>query len=967
MNIEFSELALYLHSSSGSPVCRSSSRKLTIIGWWQRLYIISVGNLEILAQNRFTNKLTHYCTEVTFVAQQAPEIRFEKYRLTNGLQVIFHIDRKLPVTHVNIWYHVGSKNEKPGRTGFAHLFEHMMFQGSKHADGEYLTYAEAAGANLREGGVNGTTSFDRTNYFETVPSESLEYALWLESDRMGFLTDALTQEKLDKQRSVVKNERRQSYENVPYGRALQMIFENLFPKGHPYSWLVIGSQEDLDAASLDDVKGFFHTFYTPNNCSLVISGDYDEREARRLVEQYFGPFAPGPALERTQLWVPRLDGEKRIEVFDRVPQERIYLIWPSVPYFHSGDAELDLASRILSQGKNSRLYKALVYDRQIASDVSAFNYSLEMSGVFGVVATVRPGHATDEVVRVIDDEFARFAETGPTDDELLREKAKQEFDFVSGLERIGGFGGKADLLNQYNTFLGEPGYFQEDYDRYQVLSAAGIRDAVQRHLSSKGRLSVTFLPETSERSDVPDLDRSHAPQFGSKRAFHPPLFSSRQLDNGLTVIVTERPELPKVAVSLMVKSGSAADPASRPGTAWMTTEMLDEGTTSRSALEIQAELDRMGTALYTAAETEVSHISLETLKRNLMPSLDLLADLAMSPVFPPDELERQRKRRLDGILQERHNPPVIARRVFRIALFGGHHPYGRDLAGSEASITSLRREDLEEYYQAYWKPNNSAIVYAGDITMDEAIHCTRKVLDGWSIGTVPEGSIPVIPPPEKVRIYLVDRQDAVQSQIRIGSIGPKRANPDYHAIELMNAILGGAFTSRLNLNLREDKGYTYGAYSNFSYGRDLGLWSCGAGVQTQFSKESVSEFLKELTEISQAKPLTHKELETAKANITRGFAQRFETLGRLVDQVADTVSHDLPLSEITSYEKAIEEVTLEQTQAVARKYINPSRIIAVLVGDIKKIEPRILELGAGTVEVVDVDAKPVRKAIQESE
>ena len=610
------------------------------------------------------------------LAQKAPEIKFEKYRLANGLQVILHQDRKLPVAHVNLWYHVGSKNEKERRTGFAHLFEHMMFQGSKNADGEYISFIEKAGANLREGGVNGTTSFDRTNYFETVPSESLEYALWLESDRMGYLTDVLTQQKLDNQRDVVKNERRQSYENVPYGRAFQMIFENLFPKGHPYSWLVIGSQEDLSAASVDDVKEFFRTYYTPNNCSLVIAGDFETEEAKRLVEKYFGPIEPGPSLERPRLWIPRLDGEKRIVVADRVPQERVYVIWAAPAYFQSGDAELDLASRILSQGKNSRLYKTLVYDKQIASDVSAFNSSLEISGVFGVVATARPGHSLEEIEKVIYDEIARFAQDGPQAEELMREKAKQEFDFVSGLERVGGFGGKSDLLNQYNTFLGSPDFFQKDYDRYQKCSETQIRDVVRQYLDTRNRLVVSFVPEQSDRPKVSEIDRAKTPDLGAKKPFQPPTFSSQKLPNGLTVVVSERHELPKVAVGLVLRTGATADPAPEPGVAWMTAEMLDEGTTLRSALQIQAELDRLGSSLHTSAGSESSEISLETLKKNLKPSLQLMADLVLHPSFPEEELERQRKQRLDSILQERNSPPAIASKVFRSALFGEQHPLG---------------------------------------------------------------------------------------------------------------------------------------------------------------------------------------------------------------------------------------------------------------------------------------------------
>ena len=891
---------------------------------------------------------------------KAPEIKFEKYRLANGLQVILHQDRKLPVAHVNLWYHVGSKNEKEGRTGFAHLFEHMMFQGSKNANGEYITFIEKAGANLREGGVNGTTSFDRTNYFETVPTESLEYALWLESDRMGYLIDVLTQDKLDNQRDVVKNERRQSYENVPYGRAFQMIFENLFPKGHPYSWLVIGSHEDLTAASLDDVKEFFKTYYAPNNCSLVIAGDFEMEEAKRLVERYFGSLDPGPALERPRLWVPRLDGEKRIQVADRVPQERLYVVWPTPAYFQPGDAELDLASRILSQGKNSRLYKTLVYDKQIASDVSAFNHSLEISGIFGVIATARPGHSLNEIEKVIDDEISRFARNGPEEEELIRERAKQEFDFISGLERIGGFGGKSDLLNQYNTFLGSPDFFQQDYDRYQKSSVNQIRDVVRQYLDTRNRLVVSFVPEQSDRPKVIETDRAKMPSLGSRKAFQPPTFGSKELSNGLTVIVSERHELPKVAVSLALKTGATTDPVGKPGVAWMTAEMLDEGTSSRSALQIQAELDRLGSSLHTSAGSESSEVSIEALRKNLKPTLQIMADLILHPTFPGDELERQRKQRLDSILQERNNPAAIAGKVFRSALFGELHPLGQEAEGNEASIKVLSRDDLEKFYQGYWKPNNAALIFAGDISLEEAASLAEEVLGSWQPSKVPETEAPAIEAPASTQVYLVDRQDAAQSQIRIGSLGPKRRVDDYYSIELMNAVLGGAFTSRLNLNLREQKGYTYGAFTGFSYGRQIGLWAGRAGVQTKFTKESLVEFEKEFNGIREQNPITSTELEIAKANLTRGFSQRFETLGRLIQHVDETFSYDLPAEEISRYPTEIDKVTLEQAQAAARKYILGSRAIVVVVGDLSKIEQGIRELNLGTVTVVDVDGKKVR-------
>jgi zinc protease len=620
---------------------------------------------------------------------------------------------------------------------------------------------------------------------------------------------------------------------------------------------------------------------------------------------------------------------------------------------------LDLASHILSQGKNARLYKTLVYDKQIASDVSAFNYSMEIAGVFGVVATARPGHSLAELEQVILDEIAQFAERGPSEEELLREKAKQEYDFISGLERLGGFGGKADLLNQYNTFLGAPDYFAKDYERYERIRTGEIQAAVRQYLNTPNRLAVTFTPEASRHPTILEIDRNLTPSLGTRKTFSPPALASARLANGLTVIVSERRELPKVAIGLLVKSGAAADPPHLAGTAWMTAEMLDEGTTSRSALQIQAELDRLGTVLGTSAESEVSHVSLDTLRKQLKPSLELMADLVLNASFPEEELERQRKQRLDSILQERNSPPTIARKVFRSVLFGEDHPFGRETAGSELSIRALKPDDLVHFYRAYWMPNHAALVFAGDINLDEAVRLAESTLGDWRAGEVPRSDMPLVDPPQHLKIYLIDRQDAPQSQVRIGSIGPPRKTADLYAIELLNTVLGGAFSSRLNLNLREDKGYTYSASSSFAYGRRLGLWAAGAGVQTQFTAEALLEFRKELSEIREQRPITTEELEMAKENLTRGFSQRFETLGRLVDQVVDVVSFDLPLEDIQNYPRAIERVSLEQARSAGRKYIDPDGAVAVIVGNLKQIEPRIRTLNLGQMSVLDVFGKPV--------
>jgi zinc protease len=862
--------------------------------------------------------------------------------------VILHQDPKLPVVHVNLWYHVGSKNEKPGKTGFAHLFEHMMFEGSKNLKGEYVSLMERAGANIFHGGVNGTTDFDRTNYFETVPSGSLELVLWAESDRMGFLLDALTQENLDNQRDVVKNERRQGMDNVPYGRAMEVLFENLFPTGHPYSWHIIGSMEDLSKASVEDVKQFFRTYYTPNNCTLVIAGSFDASEARSLVETYFGPLNPGPLLTRPDRWVVNMDSERRLVVADRVPQERLYLAWPAVSFFEPDDAALDLVTTVLSDGKNSRLYKRLVYDEQVASDAAAFNYSLEIAGLLGVVATARPEVSLDRLEKLIDEEIDRFVDEGPTEHELARVKAQQEFDFISGLERIGGFGGKADRLAMYHTYLGSPDFIRQDYQRYQKLSREDLRAAAERYLM-KPRLAVSFVQEQSSSPSASEPDRSNQPALRSSPTFRPPEVASVTLSNGLTLRVVEREEIPKVSVALVVKAGAVADGPEKSGLAFLTAEMLDEGTTSRSALEIEAELERMGSQLSTGASREWSVVSLDSLRRHLVPSLELMADVLLNPSFPVEELERMRKRRLDAILQDRANPNSTASRVARKLLFGPRHPYGWPVGGDESTIKLREIQELEPFYRQHYTPGNASLVMVGDIRLDEAQENAEKVFSGWESLSSAAGSV-VEPVAASSRcVYLVD------------SIAPERTTADFYPLEVLNAILGGGFSSRLNLNLREEKGYSYGAFSVLRYGIVQSLLLGVAPVETRVTKEAIQEMLGEFDALaSWARPVTDKELADAKGTLIRGEAQKFETLGQVGGEVAELDCFGLPMDELTRYPTGIEEVTMEEVQEAAGKYIQPDHLLLVVVGDSAQVEPGIQELDLGPILPIDAEGQPVK-------
>ena len=853
-----------------------------------------------------------------------PKIEFEKYTLPNGLQVILHVDRKLPIVHVNQWFYVGSANERMGRSGFAHLFEHMMFQGSKNASKDYFTYVEAAGANLLEGGVNGTTNQDRTNYFATVPSGNLENLLWIEADRLATLPDGMTAEKLENQRNVVKNERRQGLENQPYGRWYKILNENLFPLGHPYNTDVIGSQEDLSAASMNDVMEFFRKYYTPNNLSLVVSGDFDIAQAKPLIEKYFGTIPAGPALERPAKAMTKLDGEKIVEVSDRVPQERTYFGWTTPAYFDQGDAELELVATILTDGLSARLNKALLYDKQLASNVVAFQSGQPLGGAFMMWATARPGVDLGQIEQIIDSEIARLAKDGPTAEELNRAKTKWEFGFISGLERIGGFGGKSDLLNQYNTFLGNPGKFDEDLARHRNVTADGIKSAVDKYLNTKNRVLVRFRPEKSGQPSQVAVDRTKEPALGGDKPFNAPDVKTAKLENGMEIFVVEKPEIPKVAVSMVTRAGSVADPNAKAGLAAMTNRVMRRGTKTRNAIQIDETLGNLGTGLGGGAGKESASLNLEVLKRNLNESLAVMSDVAMNPSFPADEFDRSKKQTLDGLIQAANNPNAVANRVASMLAFGADHPYGRPSGGLPKSVEAITRDDLQQFYNAYWKPASSALVFVGDISLAEATNLARQNFGSWSGGSAPAVPIPAPKPMAKGKVYLVDKQGAAQTVIAQIMNAPERKSADFYALEIANAVYGGGFGTRLNLNLREDKGYSYGVFAfpqHFSKG---GTWIASGGVQTDKTKESATEFMKELKFISGEKPISADELMSAKLSRIRGYAQQFESYGRIAGQIADLWTAELPMTNLQKQTDELAKLQLANVNSVAAKYTKPA-------------------------------------------
>jgi zinc protease len=898
-----------------------------------------------------------------------PPIKYQEITLKNGLRVIMHEDHSTPIVAVNVWYHVGSKNEVTGRTGFAHLFEHMMFQGSKNYDADYFTPLQEAGAN-----INGSTSSDRTNYYEVVPSNFLELALFMEADRMGGLLDAMTIEKLNNQRDVVKNERRQRVDNQPYGTAGERIGEIMFPKGHPYNWSVIGSLDDLSAASLEDVKGFFRQYYVPNNASLVIAGDFDPKQAKQWAEKYFGPIAKGAAITRPNPARPALDKETRVSVEDAVPLPRVYMVWHSVPQGDKDEAALDMLGSILSNGRGSRLQSNLVYEKKLAQTIGAFNGTREVAGTFQVAATASPTKTLEEIEKEINVEIERIQKTAPAADELSRALNQIEAGTIFGLQNILG---KADSLNSNAVFYGKPDLFQKQLDEYRAVTPADIQRVANTYLT-KNRLVMSYVPRKGE-AKMPTMsaaankptsvagddkkknapDASKLPKAGADPKFSLPPIEKSKLSNGLEVWTVRQPELPIVSMNMVFKTGGTFEPAEKSGVSSMTAQLLDDGTKTRSALDIENQLQAIGASLNANTGWDSTGVSLSTLTKNLDKALDIYADVLVNPSFPETELETVRRRTLVGFVQRKSNPNAISGVVYDRVLYGKDHPYGRQLSGDETSIKNLSRNDLVSFYESTYRPNNAVLIVVGDVESKTLLPKLEKAFANWKPGTVSNGTLPTAQNRDKAGIYLVDKPNAAQSVVSIGQIGVSRDNPDYFPLQVMNSILGGQFSARVNMNLREDKGYTYGARTGYAFRRGAGPFSASADVQTAVTKESVSEFLKELRGIRGEIPVTAKELDYNKQSLIRAYPRGFETVGQISGQLSNLVVYGLPDSYFNEFISKVNAVTLEDVNRVANKYLTPDKLAIVVVGDRKTIEPGLKELGYD-LELLDTEGNPVK-------
>ncbi|MFS2137063.1 M16 family metallopeptidase [Duganella sp. Dugasp56] len=884
-----------------------------------------------------------------------PDIPYTKFVLKNGLTVLVHEDHKTPVVAINTWYHVGSKNEKAGKTGFAHLFEHLMFSGSENFDKVYLPAMERIGAN----NLNGTTNQDRTNYFENVPTSMLDYALFAESDRMGHLLGVLDQKKLDLQRGVVQNEKRQG-ENQPYGVAYQLLTENTWPAGHPYSWTVIGSMKDLDAASMSDVQEWFKTNYGPNNTTLVIAGDITPEQAREKVEKYYGEIPPGPPLAKHEAWIAKRTGTHRGTVQDRVPQARVYRVWNVPGSSTATEPLLDLGAYVLGGGKTSRLYKRLVYKDQLATTATASNDSSEIAGQFDLTLTARPGADVAKMERGADEELRALMKSGPSAAELEIAKTAILARFTRIVERVGGFGGKSDLLASCTTYTGNPDCYKDYLKAIKAATPAQIKQAMNEWLAD-GDYVLEVQPFPANLAANGKLDRSKEPALGKPESLNLPPMQKATLSNGLKVVLAERHAAPIVNLSMMVDAGYASDSQDLPGLAGLSLRMLEEGTPTRGALKISEEFESLGANFSSYSNLDGAFVQLNALKATLPKALDVYADVLLHPAYAQNELDRLKKDQLAAIQREKSNPQSMALRVMPALIYGKGHAYALPLTGSgtEAAVARIGRGDLVKYHQTWFKPNNATLLVVGDTTLAEITPLLEKAFGGWKAGDVPKKNVAQVAPPDKPVVYLMDKPGALQSVIYGVQLAPPRNAPDAVQLQVVNNIFGGVFSSRINMNLREDKHWSYGVRSSLPAAVGQRLYISSSPVQTDKTREALQELVKEYGGIAGARPITADELVNAQTNETLNLPGSFETAGQLAGAYSAIVQYKLPENYYNTFTQTVLSMTPEQANALAARTIVPGKLTWMVVGDLSKVEAGVRELNLGEVRKIDADGNPV--------
>ncbi|HEX8267267.1 MAG TPA: pitrilysin family protein [Pyrinomonadaceae bacterium] len=880
-------------------------------------------------------------------------IAHKKFVLDNGLTLLVHEDHSVPIVGVNLWYHVGSRNEKRGKTGFAHLFEHFFFNGSENYPHGFREAMDDLGANNR----NGTTNVDRTNFFEDVPVSALERTLYLEADRMGFLAGNISKAMLERERGVVQNEKRQG-ENQPYGRVGSEISGKIYPYSHPYSWSVIGSMEDLNAASLDDIKEWYRTYYGPNNAVISLAGDITPERALELVTKYFGGIAPGPPLPRMEKWIPTLDRNLRDEMEEQAPQARIYRVYHAPAWKDMESQHLRLFADVLAGSKSSHLDRRLVYEKKLATDVSAGAGGGELAGRFTITATVRPGVNPADVEREIDAVVNELLEKGVSDEEVRRMQNRNLANFLRGSETLGGFGGRSDILAESQTYGGSPEFYLNRLEAMATATPADVKTAANKWLRAN-HYTMLVKPFPKLTAGKTAVDRKTLPALGGAPEVKFPAIQRAKLKNGLNVILLERHSTPIVNVALAVDAGSASDSPAKAGAASLAVDLMDEGTKTRDAFQIANELDSLGANLFTGSGLDMSFVRLQSTSANLRPSLGIMADVVLNPSFPADLFAIQKQRRLSQIGQEKADPRSLATRVLPNIIYGANHAYGKPASGFEKSVEGITREDLMKWHADWFKPGSSTVVVTGDVTMDKLLPVLEENLGNWKSGTAPAKNLPTVAKTAGKKIYLIDKPNAPQSVIVAAHVTETSGQTEDLALEPVMTNFGGIATSRLNRNLRLDKHWSYGTQGQVTNARGQRIFLVVAPVQTDKTKESMTEVVKEINDIAGTRPIGGEEFTSIMRNMTSRLAGRFETLSALESAAINQINFNLPSDYWSNYSTNLRSLTEPQLAAAAKKFVRPGEVVWIVVGDLSKVENGIRELGFGEVVKLNADGEPI--------
>lgn len=918
------------------------------------------------------------------------DIPYEQFTLDNGLKVVVHEDRKAPVVAISIWYNVGSKDEPTGKTGFAHLFEHLMFNGSENAPGDYFEPLREIGAT----DFNGTTWFDRTNYFQTVPRPALERGLFLEADRMGHLLGAVTQEKLTNQIGVVQNEKRQG-DNEPYGLVEYAQLEALYPEGHPYRHSTIGSMADLDAATLEDVKSWFRSRYGPNNAVLVLAGDVSAAEARPLVEKHFGDIARGPVNTPAKADVPTLAAPKVEVMKDRVANTRLYRNWVVPGMLDDAAVQLDVAAGVLGGLASSRLDNALVRKDQTAVGVRAYILPFHRVSQFEIQVDVKPGVDANLVSTRLDQIVAELIANGPTEDEVQRVVMSDVAGRIRGLEQVGGFGGKAVALAEGALYADDPEYYKKQLLAYGRVTPATVKAAMQKWLTrpvyalrvepgerkayeeakgsrggaasqrpryyrqpEPGEKPLAPLPFVAPDENAPEplsFQKRPMPDVGTISNLDFPDIERARLSNGIPIVYARRTAVPVVRVALEFDAGVAADPADALGTQSLMLSLLEEGTTSRNSIQIAEEQERLGAAIGPETSLDRTAMSLAALTPNLGPSLDLLADMVRNPAFEPGEVERLRAQQLSAIDQELTEPGGLGARTLPPLLFGANHPYGRPSSGlgDKPVIARLSRDDLVRFHQSWIRPDNATIFAVGDLPLADLVPMLEARFGNWAAPAMPKGTknFAAMPPAPRPRIVLVNRPQSPQSLILAGAVLPVRGTEDVLTLNAANEVLGGNFLSRINMDLRETKGWSYGSRSNIGMREQLVPYLINAPVQADKTGPAIRALMDQVAGFLGPRGLTGVELTRVINGNTRQLAGQFETSGAVLNALRSNALYKRPDDYWEVISDRYRGMTIATIDQAARKVIDPKKMVWVVVGDAAAVRPQLNGLGL-PVEVV---------------